>query len=199
VTFLYGTNTELIYSMPALAATVATATKQIISGTTATCPPCVIPPLQNIWPMSQMIGKGFHFSGGGGYDYGTATTVTLALYADNAFSVATTTGVLLATTAAYSFAATTIGSWQFEVDMTCTGVGNSAAGTAQSTWYSTGTITAGSGTIGTTGMMTGTITAGVPQSITLSCASVFTFALYATPAAGAISLGMSNFMVYGCN
>jgi hypothetical protein len=146
--------------------------------------------------MSQMIGKGFHFSGGGGYDYGTAETVTLQLYADTAFSGATN---LLAATAAYQFPSTTIGSWQFEVDMTCTGVGNSAGGTAQSTWYSTGTITAGSGTIGTTGMMTGTVTLGVPQAITLSCASVFTFALYVTPAVGATSLGMSNFMVYGCN
>jgi hypothetical protein len=196
VTFLYGTNAELLYSMPALGATVATATKQIISGTTTTCPPCVIPPLQNIWPMSQMVGKAFRFCGGGGYAYGTAETVTLQLYADTAFSGATN---LLAATAAYQFPQTTSGSWQFEVEMSCTAVGNSATGTASSTWYSTGTVTAGSNTIGTTGMMTGTITTGVPQAITLSCASVFTFALYVTPAIGATSLGMSQFLVYGLN
>jgi hypothetical protein len=197
VTFLYGTNAELLYSMPALAGVYpGGVAKQIVSGTTTTCPPCVIPPLQNIWPMSQMVGKAFRFCGGGGYDYGSITGVTLQLYADTAFSGATN---LLAATASYQFPATTSGAWQFEVEMSCTAVGNSAAGTASSTWYSTGTITAGSGTIGTTGMMTNTITTGVPQSVTLSCASVYTFAVYATPATAPTSLGMSQFLVYGLN
>lgn len=195
MTFLFGTNTELLYSMPALAGTIATTSKAIISGTTATCPPCVVPPLQNIWPLSQMVGKAFHFEGGGGYDYGTAETVTLQLYADTAFSGATN---LLAATAAFTFPSTTIGSWQFAVDLTCTAVGNSA-GTASSTWYSTGTIVAGSGTVASAGMFSNTITAGVPQSITLSCASVYTFALYATPGLGPTSFGMSQFLVYGMN
>ena len=182
--------------MPALAATVATATKQIASGTTTTCPQCVIPPLQNIWPVSQMAGKGFRFHAGGGYDYGSVTGVTVQLYADTAFSGATN---LLAATAAVQFPATTAGAWELEIDMTCTAVGMSAGGTVQSTWYSTGTITAGSGTTGTTSMMTNTITAGVPQAITLSCASVFTFAVYVTPATAATSLGMSQFLVWGLN
>jgi hypothetical protein len=197
VTFVYGTNCELLYSMPALAATVATATKQIISGTTSSCPACVIPPLQNIWPTSQMIGKCFHFEGGGGYDFGSAEGVTLQLYADSAWSQATN---LLAATASYSFAATASGSWQFAVDMTCTGVGNVAGGgTVQSTWYSTGSIIAGSSTTATAGMMSGVVTTGVPQSITLACNSVFTFALYVTAAAAPTSLGMSQFLVYGQN
>jgi hypothetical protein len=198
VTFLYGTNCELLYSMPALAGVYPGGTgKQIISGTTTSCPQCVIPPLQNIWPVSQMIGKCFHFEGGGGYDFGSAEGVTMQLYADTLFSNATN---LLAATAAFSFPATTLGSWQFAVDMTCTAVGNNAGGgTVSTTWYSTGSIIAGSGTVASAGMMTGTVTAGVPQAITLAANSVYTFSLYITPAAAPTSFGMSQFLVYGQN
>ena len=197
MTFLYGTNVECLYSMPALAATVATATKQIASGTTSTCPQCVLPPLQNIWPVSQMPGKAFRISGRGGYDYGSATGVLFQLYADTGFSGATN---LLAATASVTCPTSALGSWEFDIDMTCVGSGNnSGGGTAQSTWYTSGHLLVGTGTSATAAMMGATVTTGVPQTVVLACNSVYTMALYVTPATAPTSFGMSQFLVYGVN
>src|SRR5580658_5882800 len=88
MSFVYGTNVELLYSLPAIAVTVASATANLlVSGSVTTGPaPCQLPNLQNIWPVSQMPGKALMIMAAGGYDLatGSGTQNTLKLCFDSA-------------------------------------------------------------------------------------------------------------------
>jgi hypothetical protein len=194
MTFVFGTNTELLYSMPATGASITATTKQIISGTSATNPPFQAPALQNIWSVAQMPGKALHFSASGGFDI-SANTNTMWLYADSAFSSATTA---LAQTGAATWAASAVGFWQLIMDMTCVSCGNSV-----STWYTGGNITVGPGSaptaFGSTITFANAVNAGVPQTISLNPATPYYFELYTQWGGAPTAFVCTQFEIYGQN
>jgi hypothetical protein len=194
MSFVFGTNMECLYSQPALGATITAATKQIATGTTATNPPAVLPPLQTIWPTSQMAGKAMRFVMGGSYDAATAWSVTTQLYADTAFSGAT---VLLAASAACAFPAAAAGMWEAYVDLTCV-----SAGYTTSSWYATGRINCGSAQSAnqlSTYHIGNAVSAGVPTAVVIAPQSVFTFGLYTTWATAPTAYYCSTFEVWANN
>lgn len=194
MSFVYGTNAELLYSMPAAGASIAATTKQIISATTTTNPPFFLPPLYNIWSPSQMAGKALHFEASGGYDI-TAANVTMQLYFDVGFSAATT---LVAATGAAAWAAQTTGAWNMSLDMTCV-----SSGMSVSTWYSAGAIITGPGSAATTPgsafSFGNTVVAGIPQTVTLVPATSYCPELYVTVSAGNTAFICTQMQVWALN
>jgi hypothetical protein len=175
MSFVYGTNAELLYSMPAAGASIAVTSKQIISATTTTNPPFFLPPLYNIWSPSQMAGKALHFEAAGGYDI-TASAVTMQLYFDTAFSSATT---IIAQTGAATWATSAVGAWALDVDLTC-----ASSGMSVTTWYSSGALVVGPGSsptaVGSAFTFGNAVVAGIPQTISLVPATSYCPELYVT-------------------
>jgi hypothetical protein len=195
MSFIYGTNAELLYSMPAIGGTLATnASKQIVSATTATNPPFFLPPLYNIWSPSQMPGKALHFEAAGGYDF-TAANVTMQLYFDTAFSSATT---VIAQTGAAAWAASTVGMWSLDCDLTCVSSGQSV-----STWYVSGAIVVGPSNsptaIGSAFTFGNAVTAGIPQAVTLIPGTSYCPEIYVTVSAGITAFVCTQFQVWALN
>jgi hypothetical protein len=195
MSFVYGTNCELLYSMPAVGASLAVNTKQIISATTATNPPFFLPPLYNIWSPSQMAGKALHFEAAGGYDTSGAANNTMQLYFDTAFSTATN---VIAQTGAIAWGSLTTGAWGFSVDMTCT-----ASGMSVSTWQVSGQLFVGNGASTTTGATVfsfgNSVTAGVPAAVTLLPGTSYCPEIYSTFSANLTAMVCSQYQVWALN
>jgi hypothetical protein len=199
MSFVYGTNAELLYSMPASGASIAVATKQIVSATTTTNPPFYMPPLQNIWPVSQMPGKALHFMAAGGYDV-SANTNIMALTLDSAFSTTTYT---LGATGAATWAASTTGFWQLELDLTCVAAGYNSTFNGFSVWYSGGNITLGPANaptgFGSAITFSNTVTAGIPQPNTIPTATSYAPTLYTTWGGSPTAFVCTQYQVWALN
>jgi hypothetical protein len=195
MTFLYGTNLELIYSMPVIGSTITTTTAHtMMTGNSGTNPPFQLPALGNIWSPSNMIGKGLMIVMGGGYDIASSTPTTMLLTLDGTVA---TVGITVAATGSVAFASSTTGLWQAQVWMTCVGTGTA------STWYTTGELTCGPGNAETgaatalTYMFGNSVTAGIPQAVSLSNTTPYYPELYTTWATAPTAHVLSQFMVYG--
>jgi hypothetical protein len=190
LTFLYGTNMELLYSMPAVGAT-QTGSAATVINTAATCPPFQLPALQNIWSLGGMSGKGLMIVAAGGYDVGANTLTTLKLSFDTVVSTSLNT---MGTSGAVALASTTTGAWQAQIWMTCTGIASETA----STWESIGDGIIGPST-GTAFMWNSAVVAGVPTPVTLPTQTAFYTDLYTQWQVNPTAVVCSQFMVFGLN
>ena len=200
MTFLYGTNEECIYAMPAIGVTQASSVITCLN-TAATAPPLQLPALQNIWSPSNITGKAFKIVACGGYDISAANTLTtLRLSFDTASGTAANNTI--AATGALSGnafgAASTTGAWQFVLWMTCTGI----SGETNTTWFAggqlqfSGTMSTG---VGTSYGFGNTVTAGVPQTFTLPLQTALFPNLCAQWQASPVAMVCSQFIVCGLN
>jgi hypothetical protein len=172
MTFLYGTNMELLYSLPAIGFTNATTTITCIN-TAATIAPYQMPALGNIWTPSSLVGKGLMFVFSGGYNT-TAGANAMSLQFDLDLALATTaaSSATMATCGLCTVPTSSAGVWQAQAWATCVG----ASGTL-STWYVMGDVFMGVGnnetgaasTVNTsTFMWSGPAVAlGVPSAVTI--------------------------------
>lgn len=200
MTFLYGTNEECIYSMPAIGVT-QTSSALTCLNTAPTAPPLQLPALQNIWSPGNITGRAFKIMAAGGFDLiGANTLTTLRLSFDTASG--TTANNTVAATGALSGnafgAANSAGAWQLLIWMTCTGISSETL----STWFAGGQLQF-SGTM-TTGVATSygfgnTITNGVPQTFTLPLQTPLFPNLCAQWQTTVTAMVCSQFIVCGLN
>src|SRR5580693_7734759 len=97
VTFVFGTNTELLYSMPVIGTSI-TSTSTVVCNTAATTTPFLLPALGNIWSISNMVGKGLMFIASGGYDCAALNSNTLRLQTDSVIATSAASSGLLCVT-----------------------------------------------------------------------------------------------------
>jgi len=194
MSFVYGTNCELLFSMPAIGASITGTGKSIITGTSATSTPFQMPALQSIWSPSQMPGKAIHIEAAGGYDIASGTN-TMQLSLDSAVN---TQSFILAATGAVTWPVSSTGFWQLEFDLTCT-----AAGLTTSTWYSAGNLVIGAGnaptTFGSAVTFSNTVTAGIPQPNTIPNNISYYPEIYVTWSAGPTACVCTQFQVWALN
>lgn len=206
MTFLYGTNMELLYNQAAISATFSTTVLTCIN-TAATILPYQLPALQNIWSSSNMVGKGLMFIAGGGYDCtAAAESLSIQLAFDSAVATPAASSVTVASIGLCTVPTTNVGQWQAQVWLNCV----SASGTA-STWYSNGDIVMGVGnnesglvptSIATTAYMWSGLanTTGVPGAVTLSAVTSYFPDLYSKwLGAGGCTITTTQFMCFGLN
>jgi hypothetical protein len=192
MTFLYGTNMELLYSMPAVGATQSGSAITLLN-TAATCPPFQLPALQNIWSLSGMTGKGLMIVAAGGYDIAAANTLTtLKLSFDTV--ITTSLNTMASSAAIVPPGTTTTGAWQAQVWITCTGIASETA----STWESIGDGIIGPST-GAAFMWNSAVVAGIPTPVTLATQTPFYTDLYAQWQVNPTAMVCTQFMVFGLN
>ena len=196
---------ELLYSQQAIAATISTTVPTCIN-TAATILPFQLPAFQNIWSPSSMVGKGFMFLFGGGYnDLAALETVKLQMLFDVASGASAATSVVVAAHGLSDVPTTNVGLWQAQCWMTCV----SASGTA-STWYVNGNAVWGvgnteavlAGTAASSSLMWGgpSVTTGVPAVVTLSSVTPYYPDLWSTwLGTGASTICTTTMMVFGLN
>jgi hypothetical protein len=196
MSFLTGTNTELIYSMPAVGATIASTTATPVTGNSASNPAYFMPPLLSIWPGQTLVGKCLRFVARGTSD-NTAVNNTMALRFD---PTQATAGTLVAGTGAAAWTSNTVNSWEFEVELSCISQGNNTSG-----WMTGGILTVGVGNnsstaTGSTFMVGGAQTLGVPTALALATqASIGYIELWTTWATAPTAFVCSQFMIWGIN
>lgn len=198
MTFVYGTQMELLYCMPAVGATKTTTAVQVVSGTTTGAPAFQLPALQNLWSPANMAGKGLKFVARGTSD-NTAVANTLAIGVNTAQGTAPT-AIVLASTGATVWPSSTIAAWEMECDSTCI-----ASTNASSTWVTAGVLTVGSGNNGSTPtaatafMVGGANTLGVPSGVVLVPTTSYFVELTSLWATAPTAFVCSQFMIYGMN
>lgn len=193
MTFLFGTNMELLYSMPASGTTITSAIKSLATGNTATNPPFQLPAFQNIWPVSALVGRGLMFMASGGFDIASTTPTTLTLTLDG---TAATQGLYtVATTGSAAWTTTAVGMWEAQAWMTCVSTGT------VSTWYSSGQLTVGPSSAETSTAITymwgGNVNAGIPQPVTIPTNTPLYPEIYATWATAPTAFVCTQFMIFG--
>lgn len=196
MSFVYGTNAELLFSMPAAGATITGTSRQVATGTTPTNPAFLMPAFGSIWSPSQMVGKVIRFVLRGGYGAGTAQTNTMLLSLDTTIA---TPGITVAATGAISWGINTNGAWEIETDMSCV-----SCGATTSTWYSGGLISIASGSAPTTWASSVTtfgnaINAGVPQQVTAATNVSYFPELYTTWTTTPTTFVCTQFQVWALN
>jgi hypothetical protein len=190
MTFLYGTNMELLYSMPATGVTQAVSASTCLN-TGATSPPFQLPALQNIWSLSGITGKGLMIVAAGGHSTGANTITTLKLSFDG---TAGTSGALTVGTGAIPVVSTTTGAWQAQLWLSCTGVISETS----STWQGIGDGIVGPST-GQAFMWNSAVTAGIPVSLTLPTQTPYYMGLYTQWQVNPTVMLCTQFMVFGLN
>lgn len=201
MTFLYGTNMELLYSMPVVGATQSASARTLISGNSSTNPPFQLPALTNIWSPGSLQGKGLMVVASGGYDVG-GNSVSTTLAFDVAAGTGAATSVTPATMGLCTLPTSTSGAWEAQVWLNCVGTGT------VSTWYANGTFTVGPGSA-ETGSAAATaltfmwgqpaIVAGVPTGISIPVAQAYYVDLYSSFTANPTAMVCTQFMVFGLN
>jgi hypothetical protein len=198
MTFLYGTNMELLYSLPAVGPTQTSSVATCLN-TAASAAPFQLPALQNIWSLSQIAGKGLMVVAAGGYDDASANTLTtLRLSLDTASG--TTSTNIMAEAGFSNFTGAATWAWEAQVWLTCTGA---IAGTA-STWYANGQLTIGPGNNPTGTALTlmwgqPAIAAGIPTAVTLPTQVAYFTNIVSQFQASPTAMVCTQFMVFGLN
>jgi|ERR1700722_1917276 len=202
MTFLYGTNMELLYSQPAIAATIATTTSTCIN-TAATINPYQLPALQNIWSPGSMVGKGLMFLFAGGYnDTAAVESLSLTLALDSVIATPAASSVTVTTMGLCTVPTSATGLWEAQCWLSCVSVSNTA-----STWYMNGQVTVGPGnaeaalSTAFTYMWGGpTVTLGVPSPVTIATTIGYFPDLYSKWLGnGGCTIATTQMLVFGLN
>lgn len=152
MSFLTGTNVEVIYSMPASGASSAPpgANSVILSGNTTTNPACLLPPLNSIWSMGAIAGKALRVTARG--IFGTPASapgtwvIGCGLNTTQATKPAT---IVLAASGAFTPASPilsiTNGEWEMEFDIVVQTAGTNAGATPNANLITGGILSLGAG------------------------------------------------------
>lgn len=194
MTFLYGTNMELLYSMPAIGVTQSSSVATVLN-TAATSPPFQLPALANIWSPSSLTGKGLLFVAGGGYSTATNTLTTLRLSLDSAVGTTATNTVAATGALAAAGLAASAGAWELQCWMTCVGI----SGETSSSWYATGQLQFASSSSATAASFAfgNTISNGTPQTTVIPIQAAYYTDLVAQWQISPGAMICSQFMVFG--
>jgi hypothetical protein len=196
MTFVFGTNTELLYSMPVIGTSI-TSTSTVVCNTAATMGPFQLPALGNIWSIGNMVGKGLMIVASGGYDCAALNSNTFRLQTDTAIATSAATSGLLCVTGAATAPLSTTGAWDLQVWMSCVSV---VANTA--TFYVSGDLTYGAGNSNSATLyynVGNSVTAGVPTATSLATNAAQYVDLWTTWATAPTAFVCSQFMVFGLN
>jgi hypothetical protein len=207
VTFLYGTNAETIYSMPAAGASAAPpgAASVILSGNTTTNPACLLPPLNNIWPMAAIAGKALRIVARGIFGTPASSPGTWIVGCGlNTTQATKPPTIVLAATGAFTPASPilsiTNGEWELEFDVVIQTSGTNAGGTPSGNVTTGGIFTLGAGNNAAT---TNAIAYAVGSASTVSVNPTINYylELYATFSTGPTStqIQCTQFLVTGLN
>jgi hypothetical protein len=209
VSFYTGTQTELLYAMPASGAAVTAAVATVMSGTTAANPAYALPLGFFSQQSGSGAGKSLLIKGGGSWATPTATRTTNFQVGLNSTAGTGTIALPFGKTGTLTTAITTAtAAWEFEVLVTCTspGFGATAAALNAVGWVEYGiannAVTGAFGTQSFAGGNPSRFLIGTPQT---AIAPVPTTQYYvecsntwdATTNAPTITL--TNFMIFGLN
>ena len=207
MSFITGTNTELIYSMPATGANSSGpgAVSVILSGNTTTNPACLLPPLNSIWPMGGIVGKSLKVVARGTFGTPASSPGTWVIGCGlNTTQATKPAATVLAATGAFTPASPilsiTNGEWELEFDVVIQTAGTNAGAAPNANLITGGILTLGAGnnaaTTGVSAFMVGSASAiSVNPSVSLY------LELYATFGTGPAStqLQCDQFLVFGLN
>jgi len=207
VSFLTGTQCELLYAMPASGAAVTAAVATTMSGTTAANPPYVLPggffnPQGGTSP-----GKSLLLKGGGSWATPTAARTTVFTAALDPTANSTTSQIVLAKTGTLTTVITSAtAAFDFEIMVTLTaqGVGATAGSLNAVGWVEYGIANnAAAGTFGTYGANNASrFMIGTPQTaVTFNTLTPYYLELFNTwdATTNAPTITLTNFMIFGLN
>lgn len=209
MTFAYGTQMELLYSMPAAGASSSApgAASVVLTGNTTTNPAYKLPALRALWGMSQLPGKalrvimrgtfGTPASSPGTWLVGTGLNTTQAT--KPATTVLAATGAFTPASPNLSLGATA-GMWEMEYDITVQSAGTNAGATPAATVFASGVFTFGPGNNAATAAGI-TLMVGSGSAITMDPTVEYWVEGYATFSTGPAStvIQCQQLLVYGQN
>jgi hypothetical protein len=196
LTFVFGTNTELLYSMPVIGSSI-TSVSTVVTNTAATTGPFQMPALGNIWSIGNMVGKGLMILAGGGYDCAALNSNTFRLQTDTAIASSQATSGLICVTGAATAPLSTTGAWDLQVWMSCI-----ATNTTTATFYVSGDLTYGPSNSNSASIyynIGNPVTAGIPTGATLATNAAQYVELWTAWATAPTAFVCSQFMVFGLN
>lgn len=207
MSFIYGTQTELLYAMPASGAAVTAAAATIMSGTTAANPPYGLPAGFFAQTSGNGAGKSLLIKGGGWYTVGsTAVTNTFKIGLNTTQNTAAIAVTLGATGAWTTVASQSNVAFAFDLMVTCTAPGK--AGTNGS-FNCVGTLLIGQAnnaatpTLQTVGAQWATpVMIGAPQTAAAFDPTVTQYVEMSSTwsvTTGAPTVTLTNFYVFGLN
>ena len=205
MSFLTGTQCELLYAMPASGSAATSIAAALLSGSTAANPPYVLPGGFFNPQGGTMPGKSLLLKGGGSYATPTAgRTLTFNAALD---ATQGTVGISLGKTGnIVTLATTATGAWDFELMVTCTvqGVGATAGSLNAVGWVEYGIANnAAAGTFGTYGANNASrFMIGTPQTaVTFNTLTSYYLEVFNTwdATTNAPTITLTNFYVFGLN
>jgi hypothetical protein len=209
MSFVYGTNTELIYSMPATGANASApgGASVILSGNTTTNPACLLPALNNIWPMAAIVGKAMKVVARGTYGTPASAPGTWVIGCGlNTAQATKPAATVLAATGAFTPTATLIGlsvtngEWELEFDIVVQTAGTNAGAAPNANIITGGLLTMGTGNNAATAAAT-CFAVGSASAISVNPSASYYLEVYATFSTGPSStqLQCNQLFVFGLN
>lgn len=207
MSFLTGTNAEVIYSMPASGASAAPpgAASVILSGNTTTNPACLLPPLSSIWNMSSIVGRALRVTARGIFGTPASTPGTWVIGCGlNTTQATKPATIVLAATGAFTPASPILsisnGEWEMEFDIVVQTAGTNAGAAPNANLVTGGIISLGAGNnAATTGISAFMI--GNAAAVSVNPSINYYLELYATFTTGPAStqIQCDQFIVSGLN
>lgn len=207
MSFLTGTNAEVIYSMPASGASAAPpgAASVILSGNTTTNPACLLPPLNSIWSMGAIAGKSLRVTARGIFGTPAATPGTWIIGCGlNTTQATKPASIVLAASGAFTPASPILsisnGEWEMEFDIIIQTAGTNAGAAPNANLITGGILSLGAGNnAATTGISAFMV--GGAAAISVNPSINYYLELYATFSTGPAStqIQCDQFTVFGLN
>jgi hypothetical protein len=196
MSFLTGTQTELLYSMPAAATAATAAATTVMTASNATTFPAYQLPAGFFGPNGG-IGRSLLIKAGGWFTT-SSTGMTQTISASLDAAAGTQSGQILGSTGAFTpTASITDGVWTLELMVTCASIGVSTSATLNSV----GSLLWGTGNNAATATAV-TLMMGAPQTpVTFNSTSAYYVELFEhwSVTTGAPTITCTNFMIFGCN
>lgn len=209
MTFAFGTQAELLYSMPASgsAASAPGAASVILSGNTTTNPAFKMPSARALWGMGGIPGRSLGVRARGTFGTPASSPGTWLVGCGlNTTQATKPTATVLAATGAFTPAspnlslASTAGGWELEFDIVFQTAGTNAGAAPNANVFTGGNFTFGPGN--NAGTATGiTLMVGSGSAISIDPTVEYWIELYATFSTGPASTAMqcNQFLVFGFN
>jgi hypothetical protein len=201
VTFFTGTQTEVLYCMPAAGATFATAATVALSGNSTSNPPYQLPALNALWGApSYAVGRAIKVIARGVFDSSAASNMTIGCYLDPTQG-STSAQITLAATGALSWPSTTTGNFELEFDIVVQSIG---VGATACNLVTGGLLTVGVGanataTAASTYMVGNTNSGGTATAIGVNPATSYFLEIWGTQTVTTRTTQLTQLLVYGQN
>ncbi len=207
MSFITGTQMELLYSMPASGASSSApgAASVILSGNTTTNPGYQLPALSSMWPLSQFPGKALGVRARGIFGTPASSPGTWLIGCGlNTTQATKPTATVLAATGAFTPASPILsisnGEWELEFDITVQSAGTNAGAAPNANVITGGLLSLGAGNnAATTGISAFMV--GSASAISINPTTQYWIELYATFSTGPAStqIQCNQFEVFGYN